>query len=710
MVEQKRKQKEEENKKKTKMTRLPEVAGRPRLCFHTLYFSYGAVSPSSTPSAPFPLRPPPSPPLPQTLYPLPGSLAAELPPATDSLALASRVVPKPFPRAAFTPSPRVPTRPRSAEAPGPARSRGALFAAAVAASPPSNDVRSNWRRAPRPFDPLPGLLKNSAGCGPAGDRPDGTPWMESRYHALLNAVPDAIVIVDVESTIKFVNVQTERFFGYTKDELIGQPVEALIPERSRTRHRANTRQYVQHPITRPMGSGMNLSGRRKDGSEFPIDISLSSVTFDQEVFVISAIRDISERRRFEIEILQARQTAIEASRMKSEFLANMSHEIRTPMNGVLGMTELLARTTLSADQQSYVSAIQKSGDSLLKIINSILDFSKIEAGKLELERKPFDLLHFLEDIRQLMVVLVQEKGLHMLVTTGRDVPRYLKGDADRLRQILINLINNAIKFTDNGEIIVTIRMLEKDADLSSSTSDHLPAEISTASSDKTTETLVNPESASEIKKADSETSPTACPAGEESTADACTGADESDLTPAGVNADDAKRTPNLQSPPKSVVTVHFDIKDTGMGILETLQPHIFTAFTQGDTSVTRRQGGTGLGLTICKNLVDMMGGKIGFSSVVKGGSVFWFEVPLEVVKIHDVLRLPPSHPRRSSEEIKSARVLAVDDNQINLNIAKKMLETFKLKVDVVPGGQQACEQASKVHYDLIFMDCQMPDM
>ena len=340
------------------------------------------------------------------------------------------------------------------------------------------------------------------------------------------------------------------------------------------------------------------------------------------------------------ELRAAEQAARMADQAKSTFLANMSHEIRTPMNGVIGMSHLLERTTLTVEQQEYVRHITSSGEGLLNIINDILDFSKIEAGKIEFEHLNFSLRQALSTDIQLMSVRASSKGLHLELHVHPDVPDLLNGDPGRLRQVLLNLISNAIKFTSKGSVTVTA-------------------------------TLVS----------------------------------EADTT----------------------ALISFEVRDTGVGIPKDALGKLFQSFTQADASTTRRFGGTGLGLAISKRLVELMHGEINAESEPGQGSIFKFTVRLakQIAGSSPAPALTeqggsgePTRPGTideqqstdSAPDFRSLRVLAADDNAVNRILVGKSLKQFGVKVDLVNNGLEAIEAAKRERYDMILMDCQMPEL
>ncbi len=350
-----------------------------------------------------------------------------------------------------------------------------------------------------------------------------------------------------------------------------------------------------------------------------------SKPFSKEELTARVNLHISLKRTNE-ELKKAKRAAEAAAEAKAIFLANMSHELRTPMNGIIGMIEILKRTPLTEEQKEYLSIIESSGENLLTIINDILDLSKIESGRMELENIPFSLKEELTRVMNIMQIIADKKHLPLKLQIAPGVPQYLSGDPVRLKQIIINLVNNAIKFTEKGSVTVSV---EKQG------------------------------------------------------------------------VEDGK------------VQLLFKVTDTGIGISPEGQKKLFQSFSQVDKSTTRKYGGTGLGLMISKNLVQMMDGEIGVDSVEGVGSTFWFYIFLDVSDEETYRQYYRKENEQKEDSLRvhlKLKILLAEDNKINQKVAVLNLNNLGHKVDVANNGKEAVEKFKTGDYDLIFMDVHMPEM
>ncbi len=280
--------------------------------------------------------------------------------------------------------------------------------------------------------------------------------LQQRFELAVQASPVALLMVDRAGRIVLVNQKAESLFDYPRSELIGQPVELLIPEEWREQHPGLCSAFFAMPQARGMAADLELYARRRDGTQVAVEVGLSAVETDDGLFALCGVTDVTDRKRAITAIDEARLAAESANRAKSDFLANMSHEIRTPLNAIIGMTELVLQSELKPAQSEYLTTVLDSGESLLSIINEILDFARIEAGKIDLVEADFDVRETFGDILKSLAFRAHCKGLELACRVAADVPHFLRGDPVRLRQIIVNLVGNAIKFTEEGEVVLAV--------------------------------------------------------------------------------------------------------------------------------------------------------------------------------------------------------------------------------------------------------------
>jgi two-component system sensor histidine kinase/response regulator len=436
------------------------------------------------------------------------------------------------------------------------------------------------------------------------------------YSTILDGSDDAISALSPEGRFVSWNRGAEKVYGYSAQEAIGQSVDLIFRPAERGVEDRPWRRVLAGERVPPF-EGPRIG---KDGREVIVDTRLSPITdASGEIVGVAAIsRDVTAHRRSEAALAEAHAKALAASRLKTEFMANMNHELRTPLNGVLGVSTLLRDTQLDDLQFEYVEALRVSGAGLMAVIEDILDFSKIEAGKLDLGDEPFTPRAVVEDVCSVVAVGQPNRAVEVIGYVDSSVPDCVYGDAARVRQVLTNLANNAVKFTEVGEVAV-----------------HVSGAV-----------------------------------------------DE-----------------------RGMVEMRFEVVDTGIGIDVAAQDAIFESFAQADGSTTRRYGGTGLGLTIAKQLVDLMGGEIGVHSVPGQGSTFWFTLPAHVAA--------SEAPRPPSPTLRGVHALVVDDKATNHQILTRQLSRWGLTVDTCSDGASGLSAltaaaASERPYDLALIDFKMP--
>jgi PAS domain S-box-containing protein len=450
---------------------------------------------------------------------------------------------------------------------------------------------------------------------------------EERARMLVEAAPNAIVLVNSSGHIELINSQSEQLFGYTRSELIGQTVEILIPESLREKHPGLRDGYHQAPSQRQMGGNRELFARHKSGRAIPVEVGLAPIMAGGQRLIQAIVIDISARKAAEQKLReQAEQLAL-ANRYKSEFLANMSHELRTPLNSILILSEQLKHNVggnLSSKQISHADIIHRSGSDLLNLINDILDLSKVEAGRMTLVLEAVSVRELVAALETSFRPLADAKGLMLNCQVAEDVPTHVRTDNQRLHQILRNLLSNAIKFTEHGRVEVTVTVMRND----------LPLKL------LTTEALC--------------------------------------LT----------------------------VRDTGIGIAPSQHETVFQAFRQADGSTSRRFGGTGLGLTISRQLAELLGGVLTLDSKLGLGSAFSLLLPMSVVTD----RVSSSTLQISGPAHNTARLLIIEDDPAFAQVVIDTANQYGFTSYSTSSGIEALELLDRVRFDGLILDLLLPDI
>jgi PAS domain S-box-containing protein len=486
---------------------------------------------------------------------------------------------------------------------------------------------------------------------------------ERRLADIINLMPDPVLVIDRAAKVIAWNRAIEEMTGIPAQEMLGKSnYEYAVPFYGERRlilidlvtlpAEELLRKYAHIQREGGVLIGETYVTHLKGGAAYLL--ATAAVLRDSNgegVGAIEVIRDFSERKQMEEDLEHAKEAAEAATQAKSAFLATMSHEIRTPMNAVIGMTGLLLDTALTRDQREFAETIRTSGDALLTIINDILDFSKIEAGRMELERQPLVVRECVESALELLAARAAEKGLNLACVVDPEVPPAILGDATRVRQILVNLVGNSIKFTESGEIVVSVKC-EEDAE-----------------GQKDEETRGHGD------------------------------------TESGFSA-----SPNLPVPVSpSPRVLHFSVRDTGIGIPADRMDRLFRSFSQVDASTTRRFGGTGLGLAISKRLSELMGGTMWVESegVPGKGSIFHFTLRAQPTEI----TTPRAYMKGVQPHLEGKRVLIVDDNATNRRILRLQMQGWHMQPCETGSPHEALAWVRRGDpFDVAFLDLQMPEM
>ncbi|VFR94797.1 diguanylate cyclase/phosphodiesterase (GGDEF & EAL domains) with PAS/PAC sensor(s) [plant metagenome] len=434
---------------------------------------------------------------------------------------------------------------------------------------------------------------------------------ESRMRAVVETAVDGILTIDGRGIIQAFNPSAERLFGWHAREVIGRNIKMLMPEPDQSRHDSYLSNYLRSGEAKIIGSGREVTGLRKDGSLIPMRLAVGQVDLPGEALFVGFVSDITQRKELESSLRVTAARAEQAATAKSTFLATMSHEIRTPMNAIIGFTELLLKSEMNALQRSHLNTVRQSARSLLALLNDILDTTKLERGTFLLESLDFSLKAVAEQVIASLRLSAQARDLTLTLDYPADMPPFYKGDPLRLQQVLTNLLGNALKFTEQGQ--VTLRFAPLDG------------------------------------------------------------------------------------------MVHIQVSDTGIGMTSEQADRIFEPFVQADASISRRFGGTGLGTTIVRQLVELMGGSIRVESEIGLGSTFHVLLPLR-------LGAPPEPARADSDSmpLPPLSILAADDVPQNLELLTLILRDGGHRITMARDGNEALTRFGEQRYDVVLMDVHMP--
>lgn len=455
--------------------------------------------------------------------------------------------------------------------------------------------------------------------------------------AIFNGVSLAIIFTDVSGYVKKVNQATLEMFEYESSEIVGQLLSQIpcfdmdeliqynveLSEEYGTEFVPSFETFVMRTRSTGKPERREWTLISKSGKRIPIWLGVTSVKNMQGEIIgyLGVAEDYTEHKKAQNELIQAKDQALMAVKAKDSFLANMSHEIRTPLNGIIGFTELLQQRNLPSPEREFVENIQTAGDHLLLLINDILDLSKIDSGKIEMEIQPFSLKESLKHVYNILKVKSQKKAIEFSLFLDADLPDAVIGDKGRLNQVLINLAGNAIKFTEEGEVTISVKKVQET---------------------------------------------------------------------------------------ESKISLRFSVKDTGIGISDEKIQTIFDRFIQAEASTTRKFGGSGLGLNIAKQLVELLGGKIELKSKLGRGSEFYFILEFDMAK-----QVIESQQKKKNSNLSidhPVAILMCEDNEMNQRLAKTVITNFGFQLDIANNGKEGIELLKQKSYDLILMDLQMPEM